>query len=65
MVALNVQCSMFNGESAFQLPARSIAALARGVRLLRLALVVEEPLLYSRPLLASRSSTSEAAEPSG
>ena len=26
MVALNVQCSMFNGESSLQLPARSIAA---------------------------------------
>ena len=26
MVALNVQCSMFNGESPLQLPARSIAA---------------------------------------
>ena len=26
MVALNVQCSMFNGELSFQLSARSIAA---------------------------------------
>ena len=26
MVALNVQCSMFNGESSLQLPARSVIA---------------------------------------
>ena len=28
MVALNVQCSMFNGESSLQLTARSIAVVA-------------------------------------
>ena len=31
MVALNVQCSMFNGESSLQLPASRTAALERAV----------------------------------
>ena len=45
MVALNVQCSMFNGESSLQLPASRTAALVATLVVPPLRGVIKELLL--------------------